>query len=132
MNTTKTVAIVTGHGGHLGTGHIQRAVSLAWYFSSIPGVESVIRASEPSGVFNDEIHQLFSLTEPVSPDIIIRDMRDSTVEEMQELRCVAKVLAVDDIGEGRDAADWCIDLLPNPGLGSSNDFVFQQRHFVFG
>ncbi|HPJ39468.1 MAG TPA: hypothetical protein PLT75_13560, partial [Spirochaetota bacterium] len=35
-------------------------------------------------------------------------------------------------GEGRNVADWCVDLLPNPVLGSGNDFDFQQRHFIFG
>ncbi|HPQ53685.1 MAG TPA: hypothetical protein PK253_10585 [Spirochaetota bacterium] len=132
MVKTKTVAIVTGHGGHLGTGHIQRAVSIAWYLNSMPGVKSFILAPEPSGLFNEEILQLFVSPEIFSPDIIIRDMRDSTVEEIHDLQRISKVLALDDIGEGRNVADWCVDLLPNPVLGSGNDFDFQQRHFIFG
>lgn len=128
----KTVAIMTGYGGPLGTGHIQRAVSIAWYLNSLPDVQSFIWAMRPPGLFHDEIDHLFIQPGSGNPDIIVRDMRDSTVEEIRGLQHVAKVLALDDIGEGRNAADWCVDLLPNPVSWISNDYEFQKSHFVYG
>jgi spore coat polysaccharide biosynthesis predicted glycosyltransferase SpsG len=129
---TKIVAIVTGYGGHLGTGHIQRAVSIAWYLNTFRKVKCVIWARKPEALFPDEVLQYFAEPGSENPDLIIRDMRDSTVEEIKVLQRSASVLALDDIGEGRNAADWHIDLLPNPESEDINDFQFQQQHFVFG
>lgn len=129
---TKVIAIVTGYGGHLGIGHIQRAVSMAWYLNTLPDVKCVIWSMKPAALFPEEVLQYFAEPGSEHPGLIIRDMRDSTAEEIQELQRSAKVLVLDDLGEGRITADWHIDLLPNPEPGSINDFQFQQRHFVFG
>jgi len=71
-------------------------------------------------LLHSEIPDFFPgpLKEMASPagkaDLIVRDMRDSTVEEMEELRKQGPVVALDDLGPGSGRADVQINLLPMP------------------
>lgn len=107
------ISIITGAGDDLGTGHLQRMANLCDFLdrktsfrSSIAGVRTPEFVPSPLCGF-------------LSPDVIpgsaclIRDRRDSTIEEMIRLKKHGPVLAVDDCGPGRDRADLAIDLLPN-------------------
>jgi hypothetical protein len=58
---------------------------------------------------------------------VIRDMRDSSIDEMRSLKAVARVIAVDDRGAGRNLADARIDLLPHPALKKYNS-----ESFIYG
>ncbi|MDR3237890.1 MAG: hypothetical protein LBT84_05235, partial [Spirochaetia bacterium] len=51
---------------------------------------------------------------PKSAGLIVRDMRDSSGEEIRALQRIAPVAVIDDRGTGRAAADKAIDLLPHP------------------
>jgi hypothetical protein len=73
------------------------------------------------------------------PDFIIRDMRDSSEEEITHLKKYGKVIVIDDLGNGRRIADKAIDLLPNPdqsklnnGLSQSDAGFNNQNAFIFG
>ena len=70
-----------------------------------------------------------SLSEDTS--LIIRDMRDSTEEQISRLKKIAPVIVIDDLGKGRDKADFAVDLLPNlvhPITSSS----FSETPFLYG
>ena len=58
---------------------------------------------------------------------IIRDCRDSSVEEMLRLKTTCPVIAIDDCGPGREYADLAIDLLPNLHYS-----VYSKDTFIFG
>jgi hypothetical protein len=55
-----------------------------------------------------------SANEASACDLIVRDMRDSSIEEIKFLQKSAPVAALDDRGSGREAANKIIDLLPHP------------------
>lgn len=68
---------------------------------------------------------------PDKCDIIIRDMRDSSAEEIEKLKIIAPTLVIDDTGEGRDLSDYAVDLLPNPGHKVSSSF-YREEFFLYG
>jgi hypothetical protein len=76
-----------------------------------------------NGLFTDSI--------PADTDLIIKDMRDSTIEEMDSLRRIAPVLAIDDSGDGRDAADFTLSLLPVPS-DILNSAKLETSLFLYG
>jgi spore coat polysaccharide biosynthesis predicted glycosyltransferase SpsG len=108
-----TVSIVTGWSGQLGTGHIQRMASLAEFLERKKSLRTFIIIREkpeflPPSICNHCIPEF-----KPGGSCIIRDMRDSTIEDMRKLKTAHRVIAVDDCGPGRDIADCAIDLLPN-------------------
>ena len=106
------VAIITGWGGNLGTGHAQRMASLAAHLVS-KGIPCSICAPEPPLLFPPNLKALFTRDIPPDTTLIIRDKRDSSIDEIAFLKRIAPVIALDDCGNGRSEADRAIDLLPN-------------------
>src|SRR3990172_5574294 len=112
--TAKTISIVTSCGGSLGYGHLQRMMSLAWFLRKKKSVDAYIvingeRPSIPGEIKSfviPDIHPLSSL--------IIRDMRDSGQDEIERLMGKWKTIVIDDMGPGRNSADFSINLLPAP------------------
>jgi len=65
-------------------------------------------------------------------DLIVRDMRDSTVEEIVELRREGPVVALDDLGPGADRADVRINLLPLPDSEPAARDLYVPECFLYG
>ncbi len=63
--------------------------------------------------------------------LIIRDMRDSSAEEIEKLKIIAPTLVIDDTGEGGVLSDYAIDLLPNPGHRFSTS-LYREDFFLYG
>jgi spore coat polysaccharide biosynthesis predicted glycosyltransferase SpsG len=107
------VSIITGWGQHLGAGHIQRMASLTYFLNRKKKVRTFIINHKRPEFLPSSIYKY------VSPEIgphttcIIRDIRDSTINDMRDLKNNYRVIAVDDCGPGRNIADLAIDLLPN-------------------
>lgn len=127
----KKIIIITGTGGILGTGHLQRMLNLASFMNDKNefDISLMIRAGNyPLPV---QFSRMKTDTLPEKADLIIRDMRDSSKEEISSLGRIAPVLVVDDAGKGRDAADHSIDLLPRPAEASS-EFIIHTESFLYG
>jgi hypothetical protein len=110
----KKILIVTGTGGILGTGHLQRMLHLAVHLNSKNNFTASIYLTQNDYPVEEKLSGLITASIPADTDLIIKDMRDSTIEEMDSLRRIAPVLAIDDSGDGRDAADFTLSLLPVP------------------
>ncbi len=109
----ETLTIITGAGGELGTGHVQRMMSLADYLLSDHGTEAKLSVNNESLPFiPSHLAKLIWNNSPAS-DLIMRDKRDSDRETVNELKRHGKLIVIDDVGEGRSHADMAIDLLPN-------------------
>ncbi len=103
-------AIITSESAELGRGHLQRMLSLADYLNRYTAISASLiklESKEDQGITSFK-------NRPIPPEttFIIRDMRDSTLNEMAELRRSAPVIAIDDAGSGRSLADLAVDLLP--------------------
>ena len=122
-----TVSIMTGWGGHLGTGHIQRMASLAEFLNRKKSRRAFIINGEKPEFLPPSIHGW--INPEITPDsaCVIRDMRDSAVDEMRELKKNHRVIAVDDCGPGRNTADCAVDLLPNLAHA-----VHSRELFIYG
>lgn len=106
----KKVTIITGRGGELGTGHLQRMLSFVHYSKNI----SCFDAKIYSATINlEDIPQNFITDSLENSSLIIRDMRDSTSDEIKPLKEYGPVLVIDDLGEGAIVANHSIFLLPN-------------------
>jgi hypothetical protein len=125
MGGAKT-AILTGRGGPLGSGHYERMRALCADLEKHNGTAPYIYETDRAQSLPED-YPIFK----EKPDLIIRDMRDSSVREINALRKIAPVLAVDDIGPGREYADRVIDLLPNE-LHSQNSSHYRPDCFLFG
>lgn len=110
------IAILTGSGRALGRGHLERCQSLKQHIASHGQYTSALYTSYES---------LLDASE--SPLLILRDMRDSTVDEIRSLQRIAPVCVIDDFGEGRNEALYTLDLLPHPKAT-----VDVSRRFLFG
>ncbi len=108
----RKICIVTGWGKGLGMGHIQRMASLVKHLNGSGWAEATLCAYPLPFFFPDDVLQHAVSSVPDGTDLIVRDMRDSTAEDMEKLRQKAPVLAVDDLGEGRMCAAHAVDLLP--------------------
>lgn len=124
------ITIITDSGPHIGQGHWQRMLLFAWYcvHNGIP-VTLLHKhgVSTPSGFplkVSDSI--------PQNTHCIIRDMRDSSKEEIEILRAIAPVIVIDDCGEGRTLAHAAIDLLPNIYGNTANTFQATMPLFLYG
>jgi spore coat polysaccharide biosynthesis predicted glycosyltransferase SpsG len=121
------VSIVTGWGDHLGAGHIQRMASLAEFLNRKKSVRAFLISREKPAFLPSSI---YNYIEPeIKPGIacIIRDMRDSTIDDMLKLKKNHRVIAIDDCGPGRNIADLAIDLLPNPAHA-----IYKKEQFIYG
>ncbi len=121
-----TVAVKTSWNQEFGNGHIQRMAALIWHCFNERDIEAFLWNSETPVFFSNEMRERVFEKKPM--DLIIRDMRDSTPFQMNELKRYAPVLAVDDLGEGRSGADYFIDLLPVP---SCREYTFP-KCFLYG
>ena len=110
----RIVSIVTGWGSGLGTGHVQRMASLASFLNRSKGISAFLVAGRKPDFLPFELHDCFLPSIKPGTGCIIRDMRDSSEEEMRELKKIGSVVTIDDCGPGRRMADAAIDLLPNP------------------
>jgi len=117
----KKITIVTGTGGILGTGHIQRMLCLAERLNREKSFSASILLKQNVYPLPDKFNSLLTDTIPADTGLIIRDMRDSSIEEIRSLKKSAPVLAIDDSGEGANYADHKISLLPVPSGGLRND-----------
>ena len=110
----KKILIVTGTGGILGTGHIQRMLNLAVELNQKNNFCTSILLKRNEYPLPEKLATLITRSIPSDTDLIIRDMRDSSVEEILLLKKNAPVLAIDDSGEGKKTADYSLSLLPVP------------------
>lgn len=115
----KKITIVTGTGGILGTGHIQRMLNLAVHLNRNNNFSALIFLTQNQHPLEEKFNGLITTSIAADTDLIIKDMRDSTIEEMNSLRRIAPVLAIDDSGMGRDFADYAVNLLPVPSVNGS-------------
>ncbi|MGL4369058.1 MAG: hypothetical protein ACRCUT_05215, partial [Spirochaetota bacterium] len=107
------IALQCAWGDYYGSGHIQRMGALLHYLLSEKGIEAYL-VTDPAPSFSSEDISSHTAAS-ISPDtgLIIRDMRDSTEEQISALKRTAPVIVIDDLGAGRDCADLALDLLPN-------------------
>lgn len=110
----KNITIITGAGGTLGTGHFQRMCYLADSLNQTGRFSVKLFVAQGNPEIPDPLKDTVTESLPEKTDLIIRDMRDSSAEEITSLRKRGPVLAIDDTGQGRALADHVIDLLPNP------------------
>ncbi len=127
----KKIIIVTGTGGPLGTGHIQRMLNLASYMKNKGDFEIKIIPLSGDYLFPDEFTSMVSKSFPLKADLIIRDMRNSSEEEILSLSKIAPVLAVDDSGTGRNHAAHSINLLPQPSSEPAGPHIDNEK-FLYG
>lgn len=129
MNSTH-ITIITDSGPHIGQGHWQRMLLLSYYCSRNSIDVTLLNktgARTPEGfpiVVADSI--------PHHTHCIIRDMRDSTKEEIQNLSAIAPVIVIDDCGSGRLCAHAAIDLLPNISGKTANTVTSTVPLFLYG
>jgi hypothetical protein len=121
------ISIVTGWGGNLGTGHIQRMANLAEYLNRNTRYRASIVSSGKPDFFPDSLNRCLSPVINAASACIIRDVRDSAQDEMLDLKKYGRIIAVDDCGPGRDLSDLEIDLLPN-----LNYSISQKDLFIYG
>lgn len=110
----KNITIITGTGGALGTGHFQRMCFLADSLNRAEQFRVKLFITEGSPDVPVPLREIVTGSMPEKTDLIIRDMRDSTAEEINSLKKNSPVLVIDDTGPGRELADHVLDLLPNP------------------
>ena len=115
----KKITIVTGTGGILGTGHIQRMLNLAVHLNKENNFSASIYLTRNEHPLEEIFNGLITDSISLDTDLIIRDMRDSKIEEMNLLRRIAPVLTIDDSGAGRALADYIVNLLPVPSDNES-------------
>lgn len=108
------IAIISGWDGGLGRGHIQRMASLLDHLVHRTDMPAVLIAGRPPDFFPEDLRRYVLPAPAGRVALFVRDMRDSTAEEIRLLQKTAPVLCVDDLGPGRDLADRAVDLLPNP------------------
>jgi len=110
----KNITILTGTGGILGTGHMQRMLNLAVYLNKSDNFSAKLFLTQNEYPLPAQFTELLIHAIPSNTDLIIRDLRDSSADEIQSLQQIATVLAIDDSGPGREYADYTVSLLPIP------------------
>jgi spore coat polysaccharide biosynthesis predicted glycosyltransferase SpsG len=103
------IVILTSRGGIYGQGHYMRMLLLNEHLNKSDFCESILLYDDPSS--NNKID--YDKIVHIKPNLIIRDMRNSNIDEMLNLQKTSQVLTIDDSGEGRKTASFQIDLLPN-------------------
>jgi len=107
------ITIVTGWGNHLGTGHIQRMTNLVDFINGHTSMGAFIVSDSIPEFIPSHLRSSFTRTIQPGCRLIVRDKRDSSIEEMTSLKQSGRVITIDDCGPGRELADCAIDLLPN-------------------
>lgn len=124
----KDFCIVTGCASGFGNGHISRMISLLSLLDA--GGYSVVFCSKNLPPFFPRSFLKFCAPEPVRSKCIIRDLRDSSEEEIRYLRSLSEtIIVIDDEGAGRSLAQP-IDILPRPGRSINSDFFLYGYNFV--
>ncbi len=123
------IAIKTSAGTSLGMGHMQRMSSLLWYLNECKSIKTFLVSDKMPDSFPIELKKYYINNFDFLPDIIIRDMRDSSADEITQLKKTAPVLVIDDNGPGRKTADHAIDILPNP---EADNQKFNSKIFIYG
>ena len=118
------ITIITGTGGALGTGHFQRMCYLADSLNHTGRVHVKLFIAEGTPDIPGPLKETVTDSIPDTTDLVIRDMRDSSAEEINSLKKRGPVLVIDDTGPGRELADHVIDLLPNPANRSIPEKMF--------
>lgn len=127
----KNILILTGTGGDLGSGHLQRMLALAVHLNSTDHFQAEILLKENIFPPDESLKNILTDTFPVNTDLIIRDMRDSTISEISDLKEKAPVLAIDDSGKGNAQADYKLTLLPLPS-DKNNPVIPDTDKFLYG
>lgn len=127
----KKIVIVTGTGGALGTGHLQRMMNLASYMNEKHDFNISFLIQSGNYPLPHEFSTMLISSLPPSCNLIIRDMRNSSKQEMLALCEIAPVFAVDDAGEGKNSAGNSINLLPLPS-SSSAQIQTDYSRFLYG
>ena len=127
----KKIVIITGTGGALGTGHLQRMMNLSSYMNEKQDFETHFLIKSGDYPVPPEFSMMMISSLPESCDLIIRDMRNSTSQEMLSLTKTAPVLAVDDAGEGKSSSGNSINLLPLPSSLSA-EIQADYSKFLYG
>ena len=109
------ILLLTDRNVSLGSGHIQRMLSLRDYLNNCGFAVGLASSANVAGGI----------------ELFIRDMRDSYTDEIRVLQKTAPVVVIDDRGSGRAAADKVIDLLPHPAH-LVNDTDYHPEAFLYG
>lgn len=125
------ITIVTDSGPHIGQGHLQRMLLLADYLQKTNHAAVSLLHTGPIGVSRMSVPVLVDEIPPAT-NLIIRDMRDSTIEDITTLSAAAPVIVIDDCGSGRKSAHAAIDLLPNINEKTPNTFACDMPLFLYG
>lgn len=123
----KNFTIITGAGKELGTGHLQRMLNLLSYLAS-HGHKVSLLVNDHSIDFIPEHFKKYITSSITKSDLIIRDMRDSSADDIFKLKQYGPVLTIDDLGPGRDISDHKYDFLPN----RINKQEQTDKSFIFG
>ncbi|MGP1431486.1 MAG: cytidylyltransferase domain-containing protein [Treponema sp.] len=126
----KVIVFVPSVQEGLGTGHLRRACTLMRELS--PQIRCVLYlrgASHPP--FVEEVIKTMGITDvcteiPNRPCLFILDNFRTEPEEVQRLRKIAPVIALDEGGEGRAFADYLVDVLP--ALPDASPFRQEAAH----
>lgn len=124
------ITILTDSGSHIGQGHLQRMLLFAWYCSHTGISVTLVHKHGVSAPLDFPVTVCDSI--PHHTYCIIRDMRDSTKEEIENLMAIAPVIVIDDCGKGRLLAKGAIDLLPNIYGNTANTFASSVPLFLYG
>ncbi len=124
----KKIAIITSWGKSYEMGHIRRMMTLAGYLNEEKNIRTYLLPGNIPPDFPSELKDCLKQEIAFSPDLIIRDMRDSNERDIAELKKIAKVVVIDDNGPGRELADLDIDILPNP----LHTYKNPNNYFIFG
>ena len=126
----KVIVFVPSVQEGLGTGHLRRACTLMRELS--PQIRCVLYlrgASHPP--FVEEVIKAMGITDvctemPNRPCLFILDNFRTEPEEVQRLRKLAPVIALDEGGDGRAFADYLVDVLP--ALPDASPFRQEAAH----
>jgi spore coat polysaccharide biosynthesis predicted glycosyltransferase SpsG len=126
------IAIIASFGKELGNGHIQRMTSLLWFLNTRKNTTAFLISDKIPDFLPADLRKYIKSNIDFLPDLIIRDMRDSSEEEINLLKKSAKVIVVDDMGPGRRTADLAIDILPNPDKAETEEISNDGSTFIYG
>jgi hypothetical protein len=126
------IVIRTSWGQGLGMGHVQRMTALGWHLRQRHGITPAFWIDEAPSFMPAELAAARITRPPSHAGLIIRDMRDSSKDEIGTLKQTAPVLAVDDMGEGRALADHVLDLLPVPAASGTTRPSDRENLFIHG
>jgi len=122
------ICIVTGCAAGFGYGHVSRMISLLSLLDA--GGYSIAFFSKELPPFFPKTLKKYWVSEPCPCSLMIRDIRDSTKEEIIALKRLSRnILVIDDDGPGRDIAEP-VDLLPRPGRITRTEMFIYGYNFV--